>query len=189
MKRISILFILSITITSYAQKNSSIEQKDPATHKQEETAINLTLIGEKINGDFDGDGKIDTASLEIIKEGIFQEESWVFSVIFSNNNIPPIIFECDRDYATLVNEGDLGINKNDKISIFCPPLGGCTYSMKTYSLINGAWKVIVPLFLIPTACDTFSDEDIQNLVFAKDGELYCMKKDVETGLFTEEKVE
>ncbi len=57
-------------------------------------------------------------------------------------------------------------------------MNGCTYSMTTYSLINGIWIQIVKTFLIPTGCDNISDVDLQKRIFKEENTIYFLETDL-----------
>ena len=65
-------------------------------------------------------------------------------------------------------------------------MNGCTYTMATYSLINGSWKQIVAPFLIPTGCERLSDTALQARVFSSKGIVYYLGADAndESGKLT-----
>ena len=152
----TILLFAAFLLISCSQKNKSensiIEKskKDSVSVKlQDKTSqaekTNKLLIGEKIQGDFDGDGKNEFAFVTKTKEGegnpIEDGTPDEYTISFSNPVLKPIIIGCCE--AQLINEGDLNQDGKDDFSIFQAPMNGCTYSMTTYSLQNSNWKQII----------------------------------------------
>ena len=159
-------------------KNDSVSVKlQDKTSQAEKT--NKLLIGEKIEGDFDGDGKNEFAFVTKTKEGegnpIEDGTPDEYTISFSNSALKPIVIGCCE--AQLINEGDLNQDGKDDFSIFQAPMNGCTYSMTTYSLQNSNWKQIIESFLIPTGCDGFTAEDLQNTIFIENKTVYKMERD------------
>lgn len=143
----------------------------------------LPIIGEKIQGDFNGDRKIDTATAIKIKEGqgnpIEDGTPDEYQIQFSGNGFKPINAGCCD--IRLINEHDLNNDGADEISIFQAPMNGCTYSMTTYSFVNGSWKQIVKPFSIPTGCDDISDDDLQKRIFKENKTIYYFHVDPNDG--------
>lgn len=186
----TILLFAAFLLISCSQKNKSenpiIEKskKDSVSVKlQDKTSqgekTNKLLIGEKIEGDFDGDGKNEFAFVTKTKEGegnpIVDGTPDEYTISFSNSVLKPIIIGCCE--AQLINEGDLNQDGKDDFSIFQAPMNGCTYSMTSYSLQNSNWKQIIESFLISTGCDGFTAEDLQNTIFIENKTVYKMERD------------
>ena len=159
----SIIILLTFSILSFGQ-NSKADNK----------------IGEKIQGNFSGNGKNITASVIRTKEAkgnpIENGTPAEFEIRFSDAKLKPIKAGCCE--IILINEGDLNNNGSDEISIYQAPMNGCTYTMTTYSLIKGKWKKIVQPFLIPTGCESLSEKDLQNRVFQENKTIYFLEKDM-----------
>ncbi|UAY51189.1 hypothetical protein [Ferruginibacter albus] len=133
-----------------------------------DTAVVRAKVGENIFGNFkQRNNAINAYSVQTkIQKGDRDDPNGTpneYTVFFSDSAIQPIIIGCCEAY--LVNEGDLDNDGMDELSVFQSPENGCTYNMITYSYKNGNWKTIVPLFLIPTACETFDAAYIQKQVF------------------------
>lgn len=149
-------------------------------------------IGVEIEGDFLGNGKKITATSIKTKEGkgnpIEDGTPPEYEIRFSNNKIKPIKVGCCE--IILINEGDLNKDGKDDISIYQAPMNGCTYTMTTYSLINGNWKKIVDTFLIPTGCERIGNNDLQKMVFREKSNIYYLQKDMsdENGKLIKKKV-
>lgn len=187
----TILLILSFSDCSRAQTTDKAESKTDKETSELSPISDKTqiLIGDSINGNFTGNKGADTAVLRVIKEGILGEEPWTLAVVFPDSDIPPIEFSCDRDYSLLINEGDLNDIPGDEITIYSPPFGGCTYHMTTYSFIENKWIIVVPTFLISTACEPLSYEELQDRIFKENGNIYYYDMDLESRSLIKVKVE
>lgn len=180
MKPLSNIFLIAILLTGQilnAQRKKSAQKSTLET-----STINILKIGEKIQGDFNGDGKMEFATLKKVKERkgnpIENGTPEVYEIQFSDPKIKPILANCCD--IRLINEGDLNNNQTDEISIYQAPMNGCTYSMTTYSIINGKWKKIVDTFLIPTGCEPLSDNDLQQRIFKENSSIYYFETDMTT---------
>ncbi|SHM61903.1 hypothetical protein [Flavobacterium chilense] len=183
---LSVLFLLA----SCSQKSKS-ENKNPEISKKDSVSLPVPtktpqsektsklLVGEKIEGDFDGDGKNELATVTKTKEGkgnpIEDGTPDEYTISFSNSLLKPIIIGCCD--AQLINEGDLNNDGKDEFSVFQAPMNGCTYSMTTYSLKDSNWKQIIEPFLISTGCDTVTPEDLQKRIFIENKTVFKMETD------------
>lgn len=119
-------------------------------------------IGQKVTGDFNGDGKVDTALVKTM------HKNW--TLLFSNKTIPSMQLGCCD--PILINEGDLNNDKTTELSIYQAPENGCVYMWTTYSLKNNRWTKFIQPFFIATECETFRPADLQNRVFKENGKVY-----------------
>jgi len=146
-------------------------------------------MGLIITGDFDGDGKTEKAKLVKVKSGygnpIEDGVSDEYEIQFSNKKMKPIKIGCCE--ATLINEGNLNNNDKDAISIFQAPMNGCTYSMQTYTYNNGKWEKVLDPFLVPTACESYSEDRLQNLVIKENNAIYYFTIDPNDGFLIKHK--
>ena len=137
-------------------------------------------VGTSVQADFDGDGKKEFAFAVKTKEGegnpIDGGTADEYSVNFSTDKLKPILVGCCD--TRLINEGDLNGDGRDEISVYQAPMNGNTYSIRTYSFVNGTWKVLIETFLIPTGGDFISDEDLQKKIFKEKGFVYYYDVDV-----------
>lgn len=131
-------------------------------------------VGEKIDGIFFGKGKKTRATSVKTQEGkgnpLEDGTPAEYEITFSDSKLKPIKVGCCE--VILINEGDLNNDGTDEISIYQAPMNGCTYSMTTYSFINGNWKQIVKPFLIPTGCSELSNAELQNRIFLQNKKIY-----------------
>ncbi|MFB9076967.1 hypothetical protein ACFFLS_22855 [Flavobacterium procerum] len=181
----ALLLLVSCSKKSKTEDNPEILKKDSAII---ETQISLTqpkqtsnlLVGERIEGDFDGNGKNEFAFVTKTKEGtgnpIEDGTPDEYTISFSDASLKSIIIGCCE--VQLINEGDLNQDGKDEFSVFQAPMNGCTYSLTTYSLQNSDWKQVIEPFLIPTGCDGFSFEDLQNRIFIENNIVYKLETDI-----------
>ncbi|WP_162903255.1 hypothetical protein [Taibaiella koreensis] len=157
------------------------------THAQQHS-----YLGSKVNGNFNGDGKIAQATVVKTKEGqgnpVEDGTPDEYEIRFPGTGLSPIAAGCCT--VRLVNEGDLDGDGADELSLFQAPMNGCTYSMKTYTLKQGKWQLLVPTFLIPTACEPLSDTKLRQRIFAEQGNIYYLETDINDkhGKLTKRKV-
>ena len=178
------LYMLAIAIVLISCQQSSKEEKsidEPQIEvsKPKEIEKNKITIGEKIQGDFDKDGKKDVAIAVKTKEGIgnpVEDGTPAEYEIQFSNKIKSISAGCCD--VILINEGDLNNDGADDISVFQAPGNGCVYSMATYFYTKGNWQKIVPTFLIPTECESVSEDELQKRVFKEGNSIYFYESDL-----------
>jgi hypothetical protein len=125
-------------------------------------------VGQRITGDFNGDGRMDTAFVKQTKNPKTKVKEW--TLYSSDKSIPPIGLGCCDVY--LVDEGDLNADKTTEISVFQAPQNGCTYTGTTFTYKAGQWKKLVPMFLVPTYCEPFTAANLQKKVFTENGNVF-----------------
>lgn len=121
-------------------------------------------VGQRIIGDFNGNGKLDTAFVKQTINAKTKAKGW--TLFFSDKTIPAMRLGCCDVY--LINEGDLNKDKTTEISVFQAPENGCTYMWTTYSYKAGQWEKLIPMFLVPTYCDPFTAAELDKKVFTED---------------------
>lgn len=136
-------------------------------------------IGITVKGDFNGNGKIETAMVKRIKIGrgnpVENGTADEYELRFSDDGIKPMQIGCCG--ATLINEGDLNHDGADEISIYQQPMNGCTNSMTTYGFKTKKAVVMVPRFLIPTGCEELNYQQLQQRVFEENKYIYYLATD------------
>ena len=174
-----LLIIMTIGLFSCGQSSQDKKSVTDKQDKVETKALSLPTIGEKIQGDFNGDEHTEIATAAKIKEGqgnpVEDGTPDEYEIQFSVDKIKSINAGCCD--ILLINEGDLNNDGADDLSIFQAPMNGCTYLMSTYSLINGTWRQIVETFLIPTGCDNLSTDDLQKRIFKENNTIYFYDTD------------
>ena len=164
MKQVLLFVLLGSVITIHAQ-----------SHK------NAGIVGKEIQGNFTGTNKKETARTMIVMNGMntstgIDRTKAEYIVAFQGRNVPDIMI---KGYESiLVNEGDLNGDGMDELSVYSAPLHGCTYIMTTYTFSQGKWKEFIPSFLIPTACENLTDDEIQGKVFKEGKKVYFYETDL-----------
>jgi hypothetical protein len=125
-------------------------------------------VGQRITGDFNGDGKVDTAFVRQPINTKTKAKGW--TLFFSDKTILSMRLGCCDVF--LINEGDLNNDNAIEISVFQAPDNGCTYMWTTYSYKAGQWTKFIPTFLVPTYCDPFKATDLEKKVFTENGKVY-----------------
>lgn len=185
-------FILASILLFSCKKHSN---KDDVQFKQQDTILsdsiidnlekeaenvgNKVTVGTKIEGDFTGNSQPEYAEALKTKVAIGNPAEdgspAEYTVVFGNKNLNPISAGCCE--IQLVNEGDLNGDDADELSIFQAPSNGCTYTMTTYTHKGGKWTKLFEPFLIPTACNEITQDDIQKRVFKEEGKVYIYETD------------
>ncbi|MFN3967747.1 energy transducer TonB [Flavobacterium sp.] len=134
---------------------------------------NNNKIGNKIYGDFNGDGKFEYAFQVLIKKGegnpLENGTADIYEIHFSDKKIKPI--KDDFNEAVLVNEGDLNNDSSDEISIVQEPMNGSIGYVSTYSVKNEKSSNIIKVFSRFWYDDLIS-VDLQDLVEINNGIVY-----------------
>ncbi|MFB3387764.1 hypothetical protein [Flavobacterium sp. LAR06] len=181
---IASFFLFSCNTKDNNEITTSSTEKRIHTAKSEMKSIqsekkDRILIGPKIEGDFNGDGKDEFAIITQTKQGegnpVEDGTPDEYTISFSNKKLKPIIIGCCE--AQLINEGDLDQDGKEDFSVYQAPMNGTVYEMTTYSLQNSNWKQIIETFLIPTAHKELNNEDLQKRVFLENNTLYIFKED------------
>ncbi|MFW5982871.1 MAG: CsgG/HfaB family protein [bacterium] len=103
-------------------------------------------FGNKVKGDFNGDGEIDYVKLKIVGQ---KEEKWVggskvmkniYSLVTLNLNVEPLDLGIGTREPYLINEGDLNNDGADALSVFYPPENGNYYFIQIFTISNKEWK-------------------------------------------------
>ena len=168
MKRILVIMMIVFFSCGYTVQGKNKNRKHSAP-----------VVGEKVYGDFDGDGKRDMAAAIQTREAqgnpVEDGTPAAYEIRFSSGRLKTIAAGCCG--ITLINEGDLNNDGTDELSVFQAPMNGCTYSMTTYSYSRGAWGPLVASFLIPTGCENTSNADLQKRVFKEGNTIYYLATD------------
>ena len=140
MNRLLVLFTLIIYGCSQPATEEKVT-KEPI-EKNEAKTLNLPSIGEKIQGNFDGKNPLIIAKVIKVKTGqgnpVEGGTADGYEIQFSDTTLKSITAGCCE--IRLINEGDLNNDGTDEFSVFQAPMNGCTYTMITYSLVDGSWK-------------------------------------------------
>lgn len=179
MKRIcSIIFLLFSIISCKKNADETIVQKIPpipaSATQQPAEVVDVN------KWDFNGDGKADDEITVPVVEGtgnpVEDGTPGKFTITFDNKTLPNLAVGCCNPMP--VGEGDLNGDGAAELSVFQSPMNGCVYTMTTYTFRNGKWRQLFEPFLVPTGCDEIRTEDLEKLVYRKNGKVYIMETDV-----------
>lgn len=129
-----------------------------------------------MTGDFNGDGNIDTAYATLLKPPAGEDEQAQYKIRFLSNTLPGMPDISGR--ARLINEGDLDGDGADELSTFNEPLHGCTYDLTTWTFASGEWKQFAAPQLVPTACEVFTDEQLQQRIVLENDTVFVWAEDL-----------
>ena len=123
-----------------------------------------------LKGDFNGDGKTETAVLRLIKEGEIQSTPWIYTLVFSDPAIQSFTFDNYWELPLILNDGPLNNTPGDELTIVETGFMMGTAIARVYSLSGGMWGKAMGSFgsrtLLP---DSLGFED---LVFADSGNVF-----------------
>lgn len=194
------MFFPFLLVSCSEEANAQLWEVFGLTKKNKEATDTISLskneekklftVGQKILGDFNGDGKKEFAYLVKVKEGygnpVIDDDSepdqW--EVQFSDKTIKPISVGCCG--GTLIAEGDLNNDKIDEITVYNAPINGCMGVLETYTIKTGNWKPLFESFTM-YYCSELTDEELGKLVELENGSVYYHTYDVNDGeLLTKE---
>jgi hypothetical protein len=136
-----------------------------------------------IVGDFNGDGRTDTAFVVRTKEGYGNPvEDGVpdeYAIQFTDTLLHSVNINCCE--ARLFNEGDLDSDGADEIGVFKAPENGNVYFMSVWTFRDQRWEEFMESFAVPTGGDDLSDKEVQQKVFLENGIVYYLDVDLELG--------
>ena len=78
----------------------------------------------------------------------------------------------------LFAEGDLDRDGLDDITIYHKPLAGQTFYFETLGYSRGKWRKLFDPFLYGTEYEDLTDDQLQAIVFRKNGHIYTRTKDL-----------
>ncbi|RAI97557.1 hypothetical protein LX64_05065 [Chitinophaga skermanii] len=184
MKNLSFAAILLMTACQATTTTST----EPTTTPTEAAPVgaaatppsNANKVGEEVHGDFNGDGKPETAYVvqTAQAEGNPVEDGKPanYEVRFSDESMPNINIGCCE--SLLINEGDLNGDGKDELSTYQAPMNGNTYAMKTYSFHDKNWKTFIDTFLIPTGGEELTLDALEQRIVLENGKVYYYDVDV-----------
>ena len=134
-------------------------------------------VGDKIYGDFNGDGRFEYAFRVLTKKGNGNPNedgtSDIYEIHFSDKNIKPI--KDDFNWFWLINEGDLNNDGSDEISAREDPTNGCIGIVKTFTIKNGKdYYLFEPFSFYSGTCDNKMSINPQDLVENDNGIVYYL---------------
>jgi hypothetical protein len=151
---------------------------------------NLVLLGKKVQGDFNGDCKIESLEVYMAKEGfghpqtdsVYEYNLFKFRCSDKGIQLPDDI--SNYPHPQLVNEGDLNNDGSDELSIIDYSTNGTQVDMKVYSFDGKKWKQILSPTIEPGVGTDITLDELQKRVYLKDGKICYMNSDV-NGILTE----
>jgi len=142
-------------------------------------------VGDKIYGDFNGDGKFEYAYRKLVKKGYGNPvENGIpaeYELHFSDEKIKPI--KDNLYYFILINEGDLNNDGSDEISVRQDPMNGCTGLVKVFTIKDGESSYLFkPFWFYRGVCDNDISIDPEDLVENDNGTIYYYEYNVDADL-------
>jgi hypothetical protein len=142
-------------------------------------------VGDKIYGDFNGDGKFEYAFRVLTKKGqgnpVEDGSPDEYELKFSDKNIKSI--RDDFYWFTLINEGDLDNDGSDEISVREEPMNGCIGNVKTFTIKNGKSSYLFePFSFYRGTCDNNMSINPQDLVENDNGIVYYYEYNADADL-------
>ncbi|MFN3967933.1 hypothetical protein [Flavobacterium sp.] len=127
-------------------------------------------VGGKIEGDFNGDGETEIATLSNVSAKKLDDVILLkYSVEFSDLAIKPLELENVYRKLKLINEGDLNGDNADDISISYEIDPSVPIArMETRSLSNDKWNYIIQDMTVHFGFDTLSSKELQDIVKRND---------------------
>ncbi|MEL1244871.1 hypothetical protein AAEO56_11405 [Flavobacterium sp. DGU11] len=166
-----------------ASKDDAMEENADTVETPSGQAETPTPTDEAVDislWDFNGDGQPDDEITVPVVEGtgnpVEDGTPGKFTITFDNKTLPNLAVGCCNPMP--VGEGDLNGDGAAELSVFQSPMNGCVYTMTTYTFRNGKWRQLFEPFLVPTGCDEIRMEDLEKLVYRKNGKVYIMETDV-----------
>ncbi|WP_147323505.1 putative periplasmic lipoprotein [Chitinophaga silvatica] len=182
------LIIIGVVLTGCSTVPTNTQVKDSVSVVQNPAVTDSvatpeedirTYVSDTITGDFNGDGKIDSAWMKLTKQGYGNPvEDGVpdeYTVFFSDTSLSGIKIGCCE--AILINEGDLNKDGKDELSTYQASENGNTYRMSTWTFGTGNWQPLFKTFLIPTGGDYIPLSEIEKRVFMRNDSLFYLDFD------------
>lgn len=137
-------------------------------------------VGDKIYGDFNGDGKSEYAYRLQTKKGygnpVEDGVSDEYQIRFSDVSIKPIIR--NFNWFILINEGDLNNDGTDEISVRQDPINGCIGYVSTYTIKKNTPYILINDFTFYSgSCDDIISISPQDLIEKNNGYVYYYEYD------------
>jgi hypothetical protein len=183
----SLLFLTGLVMVSSCSNKS--ESTDESSTPQDTTRYEAGVVTQEkvdVEGDFNGDGKTETAVLRMIKEGELQSTPWIYTLVFSDPAIQSLTFDAPLESPIVMNESKINNIPGDELTIITQaPMMGVT-GVNVYGLSDGMWGPVMEGFgskiMLP---DSLSFND---LVFTENGKAFYFDfvDNDPTGLFEPE---
>ncbi|MFL9837102.1 hypothetical protein ABS768_06295 [Flavobacterium sp. ST-75] len=133
---------------------------------------------QKINGDFNGDGKYEYAYRVLVNQGegnpIDKGTPDEYEIQFSDKNMLPVKVGCCN--FKLINEGDLNNDGADELTILQYPMNGCIGNVKTYTVKNNRGKLLISPFTF-YICAELTSTELSEIIVKENGTVYYHEAD------------
>ncbi|RED26937.1 hypothetical protein BD847_0868 [Flavobacterium cutihirudinis] len=139
---------------------------------------NKNKVGDQIQGDFNGDGKLEYAFRvqttkgrgNPVEDGIPDN----YEIEFSDKTLKPIKVNCC--WFKLINEGDLDKDGADEFTIIQSPENGCIATVSTFTIkAKKSYKLFTPFSIF--WCAEISDVELQKLIARENKTIYYYTSD------------
>ena len=179
---LTIIFLTSCSSTGQTSNTTTAtgSNADKNVSKVKQDKSDGPKVGQRISGDFDGDGISEFAFSVKTKEGkgnpVEDGTPDEYAVNFSNDKLKSLPVGCCG--FLLVNEGDLNNDGSDEFTIFQSPMNGCTNTVRTLTYSKGTWKDLYEPFMYSVGCGVeVTDEEYLNWVTLDNGSVYYREPD------------
>jgi hypothetical protein len=146
-----------------------------------------TVEAPKIEADFNGDGKKESAEIILTVKGQGNPQTDKdykldeYELKFSDDKISTLKPNCCKPQILL--EGDLNGDKTEEISLISYSPNGTQVNMETYSLKDNKWTKLVSPNIEPGVGTDISLDELQKRVFSENNKIYYMDADA-AGILT-----
>jgi hypothetical protein len=173
MKKIIIPALLSLLACSNPKNETPMEVvENPAPESVESP---------KMEADFNGDGKKESAELILTVKGQGNPQTDKdykadeFELKFSDEKLPSMKPNCCNPQILL--EGDLNGDKSEEISLISYSPNGTQVTMETYTFKDNKWTKLVSPVIEPGVGTDISMDELQKRVFSENNSIFYMNSD------------
>jgi hypothetical protein len=173
MKKIILPALLSLLACSNPKNETPMEVvENPAPESVESP---------KIEADFNGDGKKESAELILTVKGQGNPQTDKdykldeYELKFSDDKIPAMKPNCCKPQILL--EGNLNSDKTEEISLITYSPNGTQVTMETYTFKDNKWTKLVSPVIEPGVGTDISMDELQRRVFSENNSIFYMNSD------------
>jgi hypothetical protein len=128
--------MIMIAIGACTSREVSQTQNDSTSNQ---TITDTLPEGADAQGDFDGDGVVEAATVKLTTEGELQSKPWIYTIEFSNPKIVPFSFASGTEFYQILNEGTLNNIPGDELSVLTQGGTMGLTQLQAYSFSNAIW--------------------------------------------------
>ncbi len=177
MKKHNLTTLLLLALISFSCNGQA--KKD--TKSAPSSTTSASVVGKRIDGDFDGDKIIESAFCNKIKDEsgnpMEDGESAEYEVKFSSDKLKSLNVGCCE--FILVNEGDLNGDGKDEFSIFQNNMNGCAIEVRVLTYSKNKWKDLIEPFLISLGCGVkITNSEYQKWIVSENKTIYYLEPDI-----------